>query len=135
MQINEYQKLALRTEAPKELYRNPEAVTIAYATLGAITNPEDNLSSVRLLEGLMGLNGEAGEAMNILKKVLFQGHKLDREHVALELGDIAWYLALAADAIGYDLESIFQKNIDKLKARYPDGFETNKSQNRREGDI
>lgn len=83
----------------------------------------------------MGLNGEAGEAMDILKKVLFQGHKLDREHVALELGDIAWYLALAADAIGYDLETIFQKNIDKLKARYPDGFETEKSQNRREDDI
>ena len=135
MTINEYQKLALRTEAPKELYRNPEAATMAFVTLGAITNPEDNMSSVRLLEGLMGLNGEAGEAMDILKKVLFQGHKLDREHVALELGDIAWYLALAADAIGYDLETIFQKNIDKLKARYPDGFETEKSQNRREDDI
>lgn len=135
MTINEYQKLALRTEAPIELYRNPTAATMAFVTLGAITNPEDNLSSVRLLEGLMGLNGEAGEAMDILKKVLFQGHKLDREHVALELGDIAWYLALAADAIGYDLESIFKKNIDKLKARYPDGFEIEKSQNRREDDI
>lgn len=135
MTINEYQKLALRTEAPKDFYRNPDAVLSVYVTLGAITNPEDNLSSVRLLEGLIGLNGEAGEAMDILKKVLFQGHKLDREHVALELGDIAWYLALAADAIGYDLETIFQKNIDKLKARYPDGFETEKSQNRREDDI
>lgn len=135
MTINEYQKLALRTEAPKELYRNPDAVLMAFVTLGAITDPEDNLSSVRLLEGLMGLNGEAGEAMDILKKVLFQGHKLERDHVALELGDIAWYLALAADAIGYDLESIFEMNIAKLKARYPDGFETERSQNRREGDI
>lgn len=135
MTINEYQRLALRTEAPKELYRNPDTALMAFVTLGAITNPEDNLSSVRLLEGLMGLNGEAGEAMDILKKVLFQGHKLERDHVALELGDIAWYLALAADSIGYDLESIFEMNIAKLKARYPDGFETERSQNRKEGDV
>lgn len=83
----------------------------------------------------MGLSGEAGEATDILKKVLFQGHMLDEEHVALELGDICWYLALAADAIGYDLETIMQMNIDKLKARYPNGFEVDKSVHRKEGDI
>lgn len=83
----------------------------------------------------MGLNGEAGEAVDILKKVLFQGHKLDREHIAFELGDICWYLALAADAIGYDLETIMKMNIDKLYARYPDGFEVDKSVNRKAGDI
>ena len=83
----------------------------------------------------MGLNGEAGEAMDILKKTLFQGHKLDRRHVALELGDICWYLALAADAIGYDLEDIMMMNVDKLRTRYPDGFESDRSVNRKEGDI
>ena len=83
----------------------------------------------------MGLNGEAGEAMDILKKFLFQGHKLDREHVALELGDICWYLALAADAIGYDLESILNLNLEKIKKRYPDGFKFDRSIKRREDDV
>ena len=65
----------------------------------------------RILNGLMGLNGEAGECIDILKKHLFQGHDLDREHMAKELGDVAWYLAVSADAIGYDLETIFQKAV------------------------
>ena len=135
MTINEYQKLALRTEAPKDLYKPPESILRAFANLGAITNPEEDLSVIRLLEGLMGLSGESGEVTDILKKVLFQGHKLNRNHIALELGDICWYIALASDAIGYDLETIMQMNIDKLKARYPNGFEVKRSVNRQEGDL
>lgn len=100
MTINEYQKNALRTA-------------------------NKSLTSFQQLEnGVMGLNGEAGECIDILKKHLFQGHELDREHIAKELGDIAWYLALSASAIGYDLETIMQMNVDKLRARYPDGFDT-----------
>lgn len=75
----------------------------------------------RILNVLMGLNGEAGECIDILKKHLYQGHAFDSEHMAKELGDVAWYLAISAEAIGYDLETIFQMNIDKLRARYPDG--------------
>ena len=135
MEINEYQKLALRTEAPKDLYKAPEAVLRVFATMGVVSNPTSDTSVIRLMEGLMGLNGEAGEAMDILKKMLFQGHALDCKHVALELGDVAWYLALAADAIGYSLEDIFKMNIEKLKERYPDGFEVDKSLNRKENDI
>ena len=70
----------------------------------------------RILNGLMGLNGEAGECIDILKKHLYQGHAFDSEHMAKELGDVAWYLAISAEAIGYDLETIFQMNIDKLLA-------------------
>lgn len=114
MTINEYQTLALRTES------RVTADTVPY---------------VRILEGVMGLNGEAGEAVEILKKVLFQGHTFDREHLAKELGDVCWYLAVTADAIGYDLESIMQMNIDKLRARYPDGFKAEKSLHRKEGDV
>ena len=76
----------------------------------------------RILNGLMGLNGEAGECIDILKKHLFQG-------------DVAWYLAVSADAIGYDLETIFQMNIDKLHARYPDGFDAEHSLHRNANDI
>ena len=111
MTINEYQQNALRTEAG------------------------GNNAYPRILNGLMGLNGESGEAIDILKKHLFQGHELDKEHIAKELGDIAWYLAVSADAIGYDLETILQMNVDKLKKRYPDGFKTELSINRNENDI
>lgn len=89
----------------------------------------------RLLNGLMGLNGEAGECIDILKKHYFQGHDLDKEHLAKELGDVAWYLAVSADALGYNLSTILQMNVDKLRARYPDGFDSNQSLNRRKDDI
>lgn len=111
MTINEYQHAALRT-ANEEL-----------DSIGQLTN------------GLIGLNGEAGEAIDILKKHLFQGHELDKEHMAKELGDVAWYLAISADAIGYDLETILQMNINKLIARYPDGFDAIHSTKRVNGDI
>lgn len=111
MTINEYQKEALRTESA-----NPNCYP-------------------RILNGLMGLNGEAGEAIDILKKHLFQGHDLDENHLAKELGDVAWYLAISADAIGYDLETILQMNVNKLQARYPKGFEENLSIYRQTGDI
>ena len=84
----------------------------------------------------MGLAGEAGECADIIKKHLFHGHDLNKEHLAKELGDVAWYLAVSADAIGYDLETIMQMNIDKLRARYPDGvFDSEHSLHRAEGDI
>lgn len=114
MTINEYQAYALRTESH-----------IA----------ADPIPYIRVLDGLMGLNGEAGEAIDFIKKVLFQGHEFQREHLAKELGDIAWYLALSADAIGYDLETIFQMNVDKLKARYPDGFDVDHSLHRSSDDV
>lgn len=135
MTINGYQKLALRTEATKDVYTARGDVLRAFMMSRGSMKLQDVQGVMRLLEGLMGLNGEAGEAVDILKKVLFQGHKLDREHIAFELGDICWYLALAADAIGYDLETIMKMNIDKLYARYPDGFEVDKSVNRKAGDI
>ena len=70
-----------------------------------------------------------------VKKWMAQGHELDKEHLAKELGDVAWYLAEAATALDISLEDIFKANIDKLKKRYPDGFETKKSLVRLKGDI
>lgn len=110
---NEYQKEALRTESKVN---------------------RGNLHHARLLQGLMGLNGEAGECIDILKKHLFQEHYLDKEHMARELGDVAWYLAVSADALGYSLDEIFQMNVEKLRTRYPDGFEADRSIHREDGD-
>ena len=134
MTANEYQKAALVTESPK-LRGDAEKALKVFAILGLITNPEEDVSIIRLLEGVMGLTGESGECDELLKKHLFQGHALDREHVAKELGDIAWYLAQSADAIGYDLETIFAMNLEKLGARYPDGFDQEKSKCRQANDI
>lgn len=111
MTINEYQKAAYRTAN--------QSLT----------------DSQQLQNGLMGLNGESGECIDILKKHLFQGHDLDKYHIAKELGDVAWYLAVSAQALGFDLETILQMNVEKLKARYPHGFDAGHSQHRSSGDI
>ena len=90
----------------------------------------DDRQKAMLLNGVMGLNGEAGECIDIVKKCLFQGHDLDEDHLMEELGDCAWYLAVTAEAIGYPLSVVLQRNIDKLKARYPEGFDKARSVNR-----
>ena len=103
MTINEYQSLALRT-------------------LNPALSPKDVL-----INGVMGLCGEAGEAIDLVKKHLAQGHALDREALIGELGDVAWYLAETAHAIGYDLETVLRGNIEKLERRYPQGFSAEQS--------
>ena len=107
MTINEYQKLAMTTLNPALSERDV------------------------LINAVMGLCGESGEAIDIVKKHLAQGHELDREHLIKELGDIAWYLAEAATVLGVELEDVLQRNIDKLKARYPEGFKVQDSVNRK----
>ncbi len=106
MTVNEYQKLAMTT-----------------------LNPDLDKKDV-LINGVMGLCGESGEAIDIVKKWLAQGHDLDREKLAKELGDIAWYLAETATALDLNLEDIFAANIDKLRKRYPEGFDSERSVHR-----
>jgi NTP pyrophosphatase (non-canonical NTP hydrolase) len=108
MTIDEYQRLAMTT-----------------------LNPELSQKDM-LINGVMGLCGEAGEAIDIVKKHLAQGHPLDREKLIKELGDIAWYLAETAWALDIPLEEILQANLDKLARRYPEGFSQERSVNRRE---
>lgn len=83
-----------------------------------------------LINGVMGLCGEAGEAIDLVKKHLHQGHPLDKDKLIKELGDIAWYLAETAYALDFPLEIVLRKNLEKLKNRYPDGFDESRSQNR-----
>ena len=83
-----------------------------------------------LLNGVMGLCGEAGECIDLVKKHLHQGHPLDTEKLCKELGDVAWYLAETAWALDIPLESILRGNLEKLKKRYPQGFDSEKSMNR-----
>ncbi len=88
-----------------------------------------------LVNGVMGIAGEGGECVDMVKKMLYQGHELDREHLAKELGDVAWYLAVTAHAIDYPLEDVLLMNVEKLRRRYPDGFDPERSRNRKAGDV
>lgn len=83
-----------------------------------------------LLNGVMGLCGESGEVIDLVKKHLHQGHALDKQKLAKELGDVAWYLAETAFALDLSLEEVLRGNLEKLKKRYPAGFDTERSQNR-----
>ena len=104
-----------------------EYQTQAMATLNPALDKKDVL-----INGVMGLCGEAGEAIDLVKKHLAQGHPLDTQTLAKELGDVAWYLAETAMAIGYDLGDILEMNLEKLQKRYPQGFTVEDSMGRRE---
>lgn len=108
MTVNEYQKLAMTT-----------------------LNNELDKKQI-LTNAVMGLCGESGEACDIVKKHLFHGHELDREALIKELGDVAWYLAEASEALDVSLDEVFERNIEKLKKRYPEGFSSERSINREE---
>lgn len=106
MTANEYQKLAMTT-----------------------LNPALSQKDV-LINGVMGLCGESGEVIDLVKKHLHQGHPLDREKLIKELGDVCWYIAEIATALDVPLENVLAQNIDKLRARYPEGFSAQRSQHR-----
>jgi len=85
-----------------------------------------------ILNGVMGLNGEAGEVIDIYKKHLFQGHVMDSEKMVDELSDVLWYLAITAEGLGVTLDDIALHNVEKLRKRYPDGFDAKRSVHREE---
>ena len=105
---NEYQKLAMRTA-------NPKCLCLSNAGLG--------------------LTGEAGEIADEIKKYLHHEHPLNREKLLKELGDLAWYIALCCEVLHESFDHVLEMNIDKLKARYPDGFDPQRSMHRKEGDV
>lgn len=111
MELNKYHKLAMRTDYPVSEH-----------------------GGLRKIQGVMGLNGEAGEAIEVVKKEVFQGHPDDDNRLLEELGDCLWYIVQTADAIGKTLEEVAQYNIDKLKVRFPDGFTPEASIERKDHD-
>lgn len=110
MTLNEYQQAAQRTASTK--------------------TPSDKIEN-----GILGLCGETGEVADLLKKYLYQGHELDREKMIKECGDVIWYVAELAAGLGMTLEDLCQLNVDKLRRRYPDGFDPDRSMHREEGDV
>lgn len=110
MQSNEYQRLAART-------------------MNWNINSFDQEA-----HALHGMVGEIGELHSLYQKV-YQGHTFDEEHAKKELGDLLWFVAEYCTAKNWSLSDVMEMNIEKLKARYPEGFNVDKSLHRVEGDI
>ena len=121
----EYQKLAMRTNDGKSFIRMADRI-VEY---------EQTIDIGDLLMGCLGLAGESGELLDLFKKWIFHEKPLDEDHAKKELGDVLWYVAEIAHSMGWDLDEILEMNVAKLKARYPDGFDTERSNNRSENDV
>lgn len=98
----------------------------------AVLRTAGNDKTKYLDNAVMGLAGEVGECIDVVKKYKFQGHEFDKEHFIEELGDVLWYASLTATAIDMPLSEIMKRNIEKLKKRYPEGFDKARSINRKE---
>ena len=98
MRLNDYQEHALRT------------------------HNEDQGTVQSLANYALGLNGEAGEVADHIKKGIFHGHEMDRHELVKELGDCMWYIANLAHLAGFTLEMVAEMNVTKLMKRYPNGF-------------
>lgn len=129
MTPNEYQKLALRTEkTPRLLLRQ-----FIYFDENGKEDPHGVASEINcdmLLHGLMGMATETGENIDNLKKRLMYGKPFDRVNVLEECGDKLWYIAIALKAAGYTMDECMERNIEKLRKRFPDGFTEDKAINR-----
>lgn len=103
MSPNEYQQLANRTliDTP-DFQITPEHVMIVWNALG--------------------LAGEAGEVSDLIKKGIFHQQGIDKEKIKKELGDVLWYLVALCTEFELTLDEVMHQNIDKLKARFPDGY-------------
>ena len=122
----EYQNFAMRTNDKKSTNRLNNLISN--------TNP-DITDIGGVLNGCLGLAGEAGETLDMVKKWIFHEKDLDIEHLKKELGDVAWYLAMLCESFDFNLDEILEMNVAKLKARYPEGFDTIRANNRAEGDV
>ena len=123
MNGNEYQKLAMRTNDGLSTERLEGYIFDDLIDIGGILN------------GCLGLAGETGELLDMIKKWIFHNKEFDYEHAKKELGDICWYIAMIAQSFGWNLDEIMKMNIDKLKARYPEGFDTELSNHRKDDDV
>lgn len=110
MEGNIYQQLAKRT------------------VNGSLSKPE------MVLHSLHGMSGEVGEIHSLYQKV-YQGHSMDEEHLKKEVGDLMWFIAEFCTANDFSLSEIMEMNIEKLKARFPEGFDVEHSLHRKEGDV
>jgi|SRR5581483_1086398 len=90
----------------------------------------NNIETLRLLHSAVGSSTEAGEVLDIIKKHVFYGKPLDREHLKEEFGDLLWYAAIGMDILDFSFEEVMKSNIDKLRVRYGKKFSEHAALNR-----
>lgn len=121
---NSYQKLAMRTNDGESTSRLKDSLQ---------GNHDKDTGGI--LMACLGLSGEVGEFNDMIKKAVFHKTPLDEEHAKKELGDIMWYVAMMATSFGWELDEIMEMNIDKLKKRYPEGFNVYAANHRKDDDV
>ena len=117
MRANKYQREAMRTNdgrATERLIRQP-IIDKAILDYGGVINAS------------LGLSGEVGELNDMIKKWIFHEQTICLEDLQKELGDVMWYVALFCESMHWDMEDVMKKNIDKLKKRYPEGFDVTRA--------
>lgn len=124
MTPNEYQNLAMRTNDGEANYRLRKA---------QVDNIEYDVGGI--FNACLGLSGEVGEFNDMIKKWVFHEKELDVGHLKKECGDILWYVAMMCQSFNWNMEEIMQMNIDKLKSRYPEGFDTYLANHREKQDV
>lgn len=136
---NEYQKLAMRTndhKATERLLGNMMTCDMEYLTRqNLIAEDENHIDFGGVFNACLGLSGEVGKFNDMIKKWIFHEKPLDIDHAKKEAGDICWYLAMLCESFGWSLDEIMQMNVDKLKSRYPEGFDVERANHREEGDV
>lgn len=138
---NEYQEHAMRTndgKATDRLIKEMLTCDMKYLLQqNLIAEDERHLDIGGIFNACpcLGLSGEVGEFNDMVKKWVFHEKELDINHAKKEAGDICWYLAMLCESFGWNLEEIMQMNVDKLKARYPEGFDIDRANHREEGDV
>ena len=121
---NAYQRHAMRTN---------DEMSTARLELSIDMNSKYDMGGIVM--ATMGLSGEVGELNDMIKKWIFHKSDMDITHAKKELGDILWYVACMAESFGWSLDEIMKMNIDKLKARYPDGFDIGRANHRAKNDM
>lgn len=114
MTLNEYQELAARTARP----------------INESSDRSDTEFRETVLIRALGLAGESGEVCDLIKKAYGHSHGVDVPKLVKELGDVLWYVAMLADVYNIDLDIVAMQNVNKLKARYPEGFTVEASKTR-----
>ena len=123
---NEYQKLASRTN---------DGLSTERLKLKQIEYDSWLLDIGGVLNACLGLAGEVGELNDMIKKWVFHEKELDETHLKKELGDVMWYVAMMCQSMGWELDDVLQMNVEKLIARYPEGFDVDRANHREAGDV
>ena len=131
--INDYGKFVDSTTSSESKYTGDLVIRLT-----RLQTQHKDIAWSRLMTSAIGMLAESGEFAEIMKKILFQGRSMssnERYHMKRELGDVLWYWIQGCIALGYEPEEVMKENIAKLEKRYPNGFETVRSEHRAEGDI